>query len=221
MKNCLSFIVLLLPWAIKRPLLIRIWGYALHPTARIAFAWVFPESLTMEAHSRIGNLTICKGLHHLCLEDHASIGRANWITGFPRGPSRHFGHQTERSPGLHLERHAAITSRHIIDCTAQVTVGHHATVAGFRSQILTHSIDLENNRQSSSPVRIGAYSFVGTGCVVLGGSVLPDYAVLGAKSLLNKAHTESYRLYAGVPARDVKALPKWWGYFHRQEGFVY
>ena len=55
---------------------------------------------------------------------------------------------------------------------------------------MTHSIDLAAGRQASAPVVIGEYGFVGTNCVLLGGSVLPERCVLGAKSLLNKAWTE-------------------------------
>ena len=175
----------------------------------------------MGPHSRIGHLTVCKGMKRLQLQEHALIGRGNWISGFPKMASRHFAHQPDREPALTVGRHAAITNRHLIDCTASVTVGAFATMAGFGSQILTHSIDLEHNRQTSAPVRIGDYSFVGTNCVLLGGSALPDYSVLGAKALLNHAYEEPYHLYAGVPARSVKQLPRDWKYFERTEGFVF
>ena len=94
------------------------------------------------------------------------------------------------------------------------------TFAGFSSQILTHSIDLAANRQSAAPVRLGNYCFVGTNSVLLGGSALPDFCVLGAKSLLNKAQTVTHTLYAGTPAVAVKELPADLAYFQRQTGFV-
>jgi acetyltransferase-like isoleucine patch superfamily enzyme len=101
-----------------------------------------------------------------------------------------------------------------------VTIGKFTTFAGFQSQVLTHGIDIENNRQASAPVRVGDYCFVGTNCVLLAGSGLPDYCVLGAKSLLNKTLTESHQLYGGVPAQPIKQLPSDWKYFTRSEGFV-
>jgi hypothetical protein len=55
---------------------------------------------------------------------------------------------------------------------------------------------------------------------LLGGSVLPDYCVLGAKSLLNKAFAESYQLYGGVPAKPLQSLPRDYAYFQRTTGFV-
>ena len=145
----------------------------------------------------------------------------NWITGFPTGPGRHFAHQTDRRPELIVEAHAGISSRHLIDCTARVRIGAFATVGGFRSQILTHSIDLEAGRQAAEPIEIGEYCFVGTNCVLLGGSSLPHHSVLGAQSLLNKKLDEPYRLYGGVPAKPLKELSKEMEYFRRTEGFVW
>ena len=162
-----------------------------------------------------------KNLGLIHLGEHAFVGNGNWITGYPPGGDRHFAHQTDRRPELRLGRHAAITNRHFIDCTAAVTIGEFTTFAGFSSQILTHSIDLAASRQAASPVTIGRYCFVGTNSVLLGGSALPDYSVLGAKSLLNKAHTETGTLYGGVPARPISQLPvEDMAYFRRATGFV-
>ena len=148
------------------------------------------------------------------------IGRGNWITGFPLGLSRHFATEAERRPELIIGPHSAITHRHLIDCTNSITIGRFTTFAGFQSQMLTHSIDIERSCQASAPIRIGDYCFVGTNSVLLGGSVLPDYCVLGAKSLLNKSFTQTHRLYGGLPAREVQEIPADAAYFHRSEGFV-
>lgn len=220
MKTFLMLISVLLPWKLRRSLLEKQFGYQVHPGARIGLAWILPTRLIMEEGSRIGSGTVCKSLDLLHLKAHAVVGRGNWITGFPLGPSRHFAHQTDRRPELIVGEHAAITNRHLLDCTNSVSIGRFTTFAGFRSQIITHSIDLEQNRQSSKPVRIGDYCFVGTNCVVLGGSVLPDFCVVGAKSLVNKAFTESYQLYGGVPARPIEKLSPDCKYFNRTEGFV-
>lgn len=216
----LKFLTLLLPWPLRRWVLRVAFGYKLHPQSRIGLAWVFPKQLVMDAHSQIGHLTVCKGLDLLQLAPYASIGRGNWITGFPAGSSKHFAHQEERRPRLLIGEHARITNRHLIDCTDTVSIGDFSTFAGFRSQILTHSIDIATSCQTSAPVSIGRYCFVGTDCVVLGGSSLPDNSVLGAKSLLNKPYYEEYWLYAGVPAKPVKQLSSDLAYFSRPVGFV-
>ena len=210
----------LLPWELRRSFLEKQFGFQIHPAARIGLAWVFPSRLIMEEGSSIGTATVCKNIELLHLKAHATIGRGNWITGFPPGPSPHFAHQTDRRPELILGEHSAITNRHLIDCTNSVTIGRFTTFAGFHSQIVSHSIDIEENRQSSRPVSVGDYCFVGTNCVLLGGSALPDFSVLGAKSLLNKTFTETYQLYGGVPARPIKALCRECKYFQRTEGFV-
>jgi acetyltransferase-like isoleucine patch superfamily enzyme len=197
-------------------------GFVIHKSARIsAFALVLPTRLEMGPGSSIGPFTVCKGLELLTLEERALIGAFNWITAFPLGTkSRHFELDTGRKPRLIVERHGAITSRHIIDCTDEVTIGAFSTLAGFRSQILTHSIDLKESRQSCKPVRIGHYCFVGTGCVLLGGSSLPDRSVLGAHSML-AGHPETPGcIYGGVPAKLIKPIEPGDKYFTREAGYV-
>ena len=221
LKNALMLLSVLLPWSIRRTFLERQFGFTIHPTARIGLSWIFPRRLIMEEGARIGHLTVCKGADLLHLGAHSIVGQLNWITGFPLGHSRHFAHQVDRRPELIVERHAGISSRHFIDCTARVRIGAFSTLAGFRSQVMTHSIDLEAGRQSSKPVDIGEYCFLGTGAVILGGSTLPHHCVLGAKSLLNKELHEPYYLYGGVPVKPIKKLPEDMGYFRRQEGFVW
>jgi hypothetical protein len=220
MKTFLMFVSLLLPWELRRRFLETQFGYELHPTSRIGFAWILPRKLIMEENTSIGHLTVCKNISLLHLEACSSIGRGNWITGFPKGFSRHFAEETDRQPQLIVGEHSAITHRHLIDCTNSVSLGKFTTFAGFQSQVLTHSIDLEKNRQTSAPVRIGDYCFVGTNSVLLGGSSLPHHSVLGAKSLLNKSFTETHQLYAGVPAKPLQALSPDLAYFRRTEGFV-
>jgi acetyltransferase-like isoleucine patch superfamily enzyme len=209
-----------LPWIIKRPLLQSLFGYRLHPTSRIGCSIITARELELGEGARIGNFNVLRGLSRVELGPHAIISQLNWITGFPAGASRHFAHQPERKPTLILGAHSAITSRHLLDCTNILTIGSFTTIAGFRTQILTHSIDLEANRQNSAPVSIGNYCLVGTGSIVLPGAQLPDYCVLGAGAVLNQVLKETHTLYAGVPARAVKKFPTDLGYFTRERGFV-
>ena len=221
MKTLLMFFSLLLPWGMRRSFLEKQFGFSIHPDSYIGLAWIFPRRLVMEQGSRIGHLTLCKNIDLLHLGAHAIVGQLNWITGFPSGESRHFAHLSDRRPELIVESHAGISSRHLIDCTARVRIGAFATIGGFRSQLLTHTIDLEAGRQTAEPIEIGEYCFTGTNSVILGGSILPHHSVLGAQSLLNKKWDEPYRLYAGVPAKPLKELSPELGYFRRTEGFVW
>ncbi len=221
LEFALKAAILPLPWPLKRFFLQRIFGYHLDVSAFIGLAWVYPCHLRMAAGSRIASLTVAVNLDSLDLGEHATIGRGNWITGFATGTSSpHFAHQPDRRAELHLGSHAAITKDHHIDATNRISIGPFTTIAGYRSQLLSHAIDLQHNRQHSEPITIGAYCFVGTSCVILGGSTLPDHSVLGALSLLNKGHMEPWGLYAGQPARRLKTIDPDAAYFSRLQGFV-
>jgi len=221
MKSLIALLSIFLPWPLRRAILCRFLGYEIASTCRIGLSWIYPRKLVMKEGARIGNLTICKSIDLLLMEESSFIGNGDWITGYPTGLAvGHFDQQPDRRPELILSRHAAITNRHIIDCTDRIYLGPFATVAGFTSQLLTHSVNIENSRQEAYPINIGAYCFVGTNCVLLGGNSLPDYSVLGAKSLLNQSFTESYFLYGGVPAKPIKAIHETSKYFHRPAGFI-
>jgi acetyltransferase-like isoleucine patch superfamily enzyme len=214
----LKALTLFLPWFLRRLILNWFFGYHIHRDASIGFAWIFPEQLVMASGSAIGHLSVCKGLERVEMGEFALIGRLNWITGFPRSSKEHYEDQLDRRPQLIMGEHSAITNRHLIDCTNEVSIGAFSTFGGFRSQILTHSIDMNRNREWSEPVRIGKYCFIGTDCVLLGGSSLPDYSILGAKSLLNKQYSDTFWLFAGVPAKPIKQLASDQAYFTRKVG---
>jgi acetyltransferase-like isoleucine patch superfamily enzyme len=218
----LKIFTFLLPWPLRRKALEYWFGYKIHPDARIGLAWIFPRKLIMEAGTRIDHFTVAVNLDMMYLGKKATIGRSNWITGFPTNTSSlHFQHQPERRAELLLGESADITKKHHLDCTNSIEIGRFTTIAGYDSQFLTHSIDVAEGRQDSAPIRIGEYSFVGTNVVVLGGAVLPGYSVLGAKSLLNKPFSEEWTLYGGVPAKAVSLISRNAKYFTRTNGYVY
>ena len=218
LKICTFFF----PWVIRRKLLNKWFGFKIDRNAHIGLAWIFPKELVMSEGANIGHFTIAINLDKIEMGIQASIGRQNWITGFPtKTDSPHFTHQPDRKAELIIGAFSAVTKKHHLDCTNQIIIGHHCTIAGYDSQFLTHSIDIIENRQSSSPIHIGHYTFVGTNVVVLGGAQLPDYCVLGAKSLLNKKFEKQWTLYGGVPARETKTIPADAKYFSRIDGFVY
>lgn len=220
LKKIVAFI---LPWKLKRWFLIRFFQYDIDPTAKIGFAWIFPGKLVMGAGSKIGHFTVAIHLDCITMGKSSSIGRSNWITGFPSsGESLHFRHQREtRKSELQLGDHSAITKNHHIDCTNRITIGAFVTIAGYYSQLLTHSINIEAGIQDSYPIQIGDYCFIGTNSVILGGAKLPPYSVLGAKSLLTKVFEQPFTLYGGVPANYIKELNKDATYFKRQTGYIF
>lgn len=208
------------PWRLRRWLLCRIYRYQIHPTARIGAAWVFPTSLTLGENTAIGSLTVIKNLDNVVLSPFATIGRLNWISAHPKCDRTHYADQPDRDSSLYVGTHAAITHRHLIDCTDRVSIGEYSIVAGYRSQILTHGIDIAEGRQACKGVAIGPYCFVGTGAILLAGSVLPPHAVLAAGAVLTRPHSDSHTIYAGVPARPIAKIPPTARYFHRTSGYV-
>jgi acetyltransferase-like isoleucine patch superfamily enzyme len=219
----LKIITVLLPWKLKRFVLIKIFGFEIHPCAEIGLSWIFPKFLKMEAFAKIDHFTVAIHLDEIRLDEYSKIGRSNWITGFPSNleGSTHFVHQkSNRFPILQVGKHSSITKNHHLDCTNKISIGCFSTVAGYSSQFLTHSINIVENRQDSAPIIIGDYCFIGTNAVILGGACLPSYCVLGAKSLLNKKFIEEYFLYAGVPAQRINEITPNAKYFKRESGFV-
>lgn len=211
-----------LPWSLRRKFLNAKFGYKIHPKAKVGFSWIFPKYLEMGKGSKIGHLNTAIHLDGIYMNENSKIGRGNWITGFPtKTKSKHFTHQPDRKSELHLGKHTAITKNHHFDCTNMITIGDFCTVAGYHSQFLTHSIDVYENRQSSKPISIGSYAFISTNVVVLGGSQMPSYSVLGAKALLNKSLKDEWTLYGGVPAKPIQEIPRDAKYFTRKDGFVY
>jgi acetyltransferase-like isoleucine patch superfamily enzyme len=218
----LKAFAILLPWSLRRLILNHVYKYDIHKNARIGFSWIYPTHLQMEAGTRIDHLTVAINLNSIKMATNSIIGRNNWITGYPIGTkSKHFKHQKERRSELIMGESASITKSHHLDCTNQINIGRFSTIAGYNSQFLTHSIDIKECIQDSKPIFIGEYTFIGTNVVVLGGSVLPSYSILGAKSLLNKEYIKRGSLYAGVPAKEVTKLDESFKYFNRTTGFVY
>ena len=211
---------LCLPWGLRRRILNGVLGYSIDRKARIGFSLVLAKHVSLSEGASIGHLNAIYNLSVLKMGRHARISNQNRISGV-REDTPYFRHETGRISALEIGDHAAITNKHRIDCTNTVRIGAFTTVAGFGSYILTHSIDLKLNRQSSAPVEIGPYCFIGTCAVLLKGSSLGGYSVLGAGSVLRTSSSEEYCLMSGVPAEKVKNLDKDMAYFSRTEGHVW
>lgn len=205
------------PWHIKRYIYTAFMGYEIDKSAYIGLSLICANKLILNKGARIGHFNVIRNLELIQMGAFSVLGNNNNIYGY-RAPKERglFDHETDRKSCLILEDYAAITNQHVIDCSNVVMLEEFATLAGCRSQILTHSVDLQMNRQSSSPVKICAYSFVGTGVVLLKGSILPSYSVLGAGSVLTKPQNSSYALYAGSPAKFVKNYDHDLAYFTRK-----
>lgn len=216
-----KFIVILLPWPLKRFFLKKIFGYKIDKNSWIGFSWVYPTYLEMEEGAKIDHFNVAIHLDLLRMNKNSKIGRKNWITGLSINSNTiHFNHIKDRKAELLLGESSSITKNHHFDCSNRITIGKFSTIAGYNSQFLTHSIDLIENRQDAKEINIGEFTFVGTNVVVLGGSILPPKSILGAKSLLNKQFLKEWTLYGGTPAKEISYISKDAKYFSRKTGFV-
>lgn len=219
MRFTIQVFLFILPWKLRRVFLVFFFNYKIHPNSRMGYSVVLAKNFVMSSECWIGHLTLIKGLDLVHLSNNSHIGNLNWITAFPTTKSDHFA-DVVRNPQLTLLEHSAITNRHLIDCTDTVSIGKYSTFAGFRSQILTHSIRLSEARQRCQPVMIGDYCFIGTGSIFLPGATLPNFSVLSAGSVLTRAYEENYFVYSGNPATPLRAIAKTHAYFTRKSGFI-
>jgi len=213
-------LITVLPWALKRRVLVRLYGYDIHPLSYIGLSWVYPGRLILGADARISHFSFFRDIEEVRLLCGSQVGSLVFVTGFPKDIGKHYCNEKDRVTLLKIGRESHITSRHLIDCTNKVEIGDFTTIAGYRTQILTHAIDLNVPMQKSAPVKIGNFCFISTATVILPGVEIPDFCVVAAGSVVTKSVPNSYGIYAGVPARLVKSLEKDCGYFIRKAGRV-
>jgi acetyltransferase-like isoleucine patch superfamily enzyme len=211
------FLILLTPGVVKRRLLRLFFRWEIDRSATLGISLYYNvEQVRMGPGSRIGHLNVLRNLRSVQLGSSASIGQWNWITAAtmlvdpPYVPS---------SGCITINDEAAITSRHYLDCAGGVEVGRATTIAGVRSTLLSHQIDVGDSRQTAAPIRIGAYCFVGSNVLVTPGAAIPDRCVIAMGATVVGRLSESGMLYGGVPARPLKSIEDA-RYFDREKGFV-
>lgn len=195
-------------------------GFRVHPTSSIGRSFLCPTaSLIIGPHARVGHLTLVRNLDRLELGAHSALGNLNFVSGVPRGSGDpYLAAAPDRQPELVLGERAVVTNRHYFDCADSIRLAEGSVIAGLRTVFLTHGLHLATGEQRCDPVRIGRGSMVATTCVILKGSVLPDFCVLTPLSVLRKAHSETHRLYSGNPATVVSELDPGAGYFRNAMG---
>ena len=215
MKKIINILIIFLPWKIRRCILNKFYHYKIHPSAHIGLSYIYPEHLIMGEGAKIGHLNVAIHLELIQMDKNSSISQKNWITGFPLKDKSNFQDFPNRKPYLIMKEDSSITKQHHIDCTDMVIVGEFTTIAGYGTQILSHSFSLEKNSQACAPIQIGHHCWVGTRSIILPGSVLPPQSVLGAGAVLQRKYTESFVLYGGVPAKYIKKMDETCEFFHR------
>lgn len=218
MRAALNMVSIFLPWTIRRWMLTRLFGFEIDKTATIGFSWVLPDKrLVMGPNARIGHLNMIRSLDEVIMGEGSLIGTFNWITANLAGFSEPgLDHRIEsRTSRLGLGRFSSVSTRHYFDCSDTIEIGEFSDIAGLRSVLLTHHMDIQIGHQSCQPIHIGSHCFLSTNAVILGGASLPHHAILAAGAVLIDEQTESYHLYAGCPARVKKQYETDTGWFGR------
>jgi acetyltransferase-like isoleucine patch superfamily enzyme len=222
LKIMVQLIGFAMPWRLRRLLLAKALRYTIDPTARIGFSILLADTAEIGARASIGHLNYIGALDRLVLGEEAQIGRYNWIVGLSRRlNSPFFKSRTTRRSDLVLGRGSNIANWHLIDCTDAVEFGEFSGLAGSRSQIVTHGVDIIRMKQTCAPVIIGSNSMLATGVIVMKGVTITSCCIVGAGSVVTKSIRESHTMFAGNPAQFVRNLPRDAKYFSRTESVIY
>jgi len=217
LRDAALMITALFPWPVRCALLNALFGWQVDRSARIGWSlFVGVRRVRLGPRAGIGHFTVFRDLNHLELGADSSIGQWNWITAARELLAVPGG---DEAGVLMIGEHAAVTSRHYLDCIGGVTVGAFSTVAGVRSTILTRQIDMSQSRQVWRPVRIGRYCCIGSDVRIAPGSSILDRCAIAMGSVVAGILEEPGMLYGGVPARPIKELGKA-AYFSRKKGYV-
>lgn len=204
----------LLPPKLHRALGCRLLGWDVAPGVYIGHSIIAAKRVVMAPGSAIGSLNMIKGLEELNLAEGAAIGFWNWISG-PSLESGEFPHSPKRRPALVMGVYSAILQRHIVDCSDTVTFGDYATLGGYRSTLLTHSVNLVKNKRFAAPVTIGERSAIMTNCLIMAGVRIAPRCVVSAGSVVTMPLTGELMFYRGNPAEPVRPLDPDYKFFNR------
>lgn len=224
MKRLFKIFVQLLflpfPWVIRKMILTSILNIKFEKGAKIGYSVFLARKSILRENSVIKNFTFVNEIDFFEMGAFSKIGNRNWITGSSAELKKGYKASPHRKCEFIIGEQTRITANHHFDCNGGIYIGKYTTIAGMNTQILTHGIDLIESVQKADKTMIGAYCFVGTKCIILKGAVLPNNCLLAAGAVLTKSYKESEMIYAGVPAKPVKKIPKEAKYFCRKLGNV-
>ena len=217
MRLALAYVFALVPMSLKRVIAKYLYRWDIHPTAYIGPSVLTVRNVSMGPGASIGGRNVITNLDELRLEEGATIGSGNMIKGWWDHPTQKL---PGRNPSVYLDEHSLIASYHYIDCVDSLQLGRHAAIAGFRSTVLTHTIDLVRDKYVAGSVVLGEYAIAMSGCLLSAGTKIPARSVVAAGSVVSGKLTDELTFYRGNPAEAVRPLPERLAFFHRGEGDV-
>jgi acetyltransferase-like isoleucine patch superfamily enzyme len=103
-------------------------------------------------------------------------------------------------PGCLIDLEGNVVLARGVTLSPRVSIITHNDPGSFHGSPLTRDFP-----KTVGAVRIGEYSWVGTGCVVLSGVEIGDRAVVGAMALV-KGSLCAAAVHAGIPARKIRPI---------------
>jgi len=208
-------IIAVLPSFLKRPCYRLFFGYRIGKRVHIGLSIIDARHCEIAEDTRIGHLNLIARVNNLYIGDHVRIGHLNIIRG---GDEVHLGRFSEIirmneinsipdpevvneiDPRFSLGDGSVVTTGHKIDFTDRVEIGRRTIIGGRNSSLWTH------NRQRTSPISIGSFTYVGSEIRIAPGGSIPSRCIVGIGSVIIGQLTEEERLIAGVPAKSMREL---------------
>ena len=214
MRLAFAYVFAFVPMSLKRLIAKHVYKWDIHPPAYIGPSVLTVKHVSMGPGASIGGRNVITNLNELRLGEGATIGSGNMIKGWWDHPTQKL---PERNPSVYLGEHSQIASYHYIDCVDSLELGRHAAIAGFRSTVLTHTIDLVRDRYVAGSVVLGDHAVAMSGCLLSAGTRIPARSVVAAGSVVTGKLTAELTFYRGNPAEPVRQLPERLAFFHRGE----
>jgi acetyltransferase-like isoleucine patch superfamily enzyme len=202
MRRVITLLVFLLPACGVKNALLRCLHHSIPDDASIGSCLVDDVGrFDLGEGARIGVGNTFRGLTLVSLGRNAVVGQWNWIAA-----GKVFLNGDADRGVLRLGDHAAIVSRHIIDCAGGVRLEEYAILGGLRSVLITHQADYRTGTLTADGITIGAYSLVNSCNQFSPGAKVPARSVTALGAVIVPGLEAEGRLYGGVPARNIKAV---------------
>jgi acetyltransferase-like isoleucine patch superfamily enzyme len=173
--------------------------------------------VTSKLYDFVVNKTPFLRMLHRTYETQTPVYLSMWfmqnIIGFNRGVywQMHFTSQVGNWRNVYagVETSPGYMPGCYIQSEGKIFIGDYTQIAS-NVGIITANHDVSDNRKhsKSKDVKIGSYCWIGMNSIILPGTNLGDFTIVGAGSVVTKSFADGYCVIAGNPAKKIKDLPK-------------
>lgn len=93
-----------------------------------------------------------------------------------------------------------------IQAIGKLHIGDYTQIAANVGLITANHSLTDNRHHEVKDIRIGKYSWIGMGAIILPGVTLGDFTVVAAGAIVTKSFEEGYCVIGGNPAKIIKTL---------------